>query len=346
MRPATSAEIDRWDELVVANPDGGHVLQGRAWGEFKRTRGWEPHHYIAELGPRELALLLLRRRFPLLGDLWYAPKGPGVSSQAELLEVTAAVRAHALGGFLFRFEPDLLEEAIDPAALQSTGLVKAATDIQINRATVLVDLRPAEDELLAGFKSKTRYNIRLATRKEVVVEAVPPEPRHLDALYSMMAATRDRAGFYLRPRDYYHGYWRLQAERGQGQLFMATYQGRPLSGAFVTHLGRKAWFKDGGSVREEQSRMPSYLLQWEVMRWLRSREVESYDLVGVPPRAQMTPQHNLFSLVQFKTGFSEAITEYIGTWDLPLSGRYRWWTGGGERLAGGLNRRLRGDLLW
>ena len=225
-------------------------------------------------------------------------------------------------------------------------MVKAPGDIQINRATIVVNLGPPEEELLAGFKSKTRYNIRLATRKEVTVEAVKPEPRWLDTLYEMMAATRDRAGFYLRPREYYRAYWRLLAERGLGQLFFASHAGEPLSGAFVSLLGAKSWFKDGGSFRKEQGRMPSYLLQWEVMRWLKARGVLSYDLVGVPPKAKMTPEHSLYSLVQFKTGFSEEITEYIGTWDLPLSTSYRWWVRGGERIASGLNRRLRRDLLW
>ena len=63
--------------------------------------------------------------------------------------------------------------------------------------------------------------------------------------------------------------------------------------------------------------MAPHLLQWEVMRWLRARGVEAYDLVAVPPAAELNPAHPLFGLYRFKSGFSERITEYVGTWDLP-----------------------------
>jgi len=346
IRDAAAAEVERWDDLVRANPDGGHILQSRGWGEFKAKHGWEPRHLVWEREAAAVAVLVLQRGFPGFGRMWYAPKGPGVTTEADLLAFCRDLAAMRPRAFAFRLEPDVENDAVSPDTLQAAGIVKAPSDIQINRATIILDLAPDEEALLNSFKSKTRYNIRLATRKEVTVAPVPPTPENLDAMYDMMGSTRDRAGFFLRPRAYYHGYWKLQAELGQGQLFLASYAGRPLAGAFVTWLGAKAWFKDGGSTREEQNRMPSYLLQWEIMRWLKARGVTSYDLVGVPPPHQMDASHSLFSLVQFKTGFSEDVTYYMGTWDLPLSPRYRWWAKLGERAAASIHRRRERDLLW
>ena len=48
MRPASRAEIAAWDSLVERNPDGGQILQTRAWGEFKRRHGWTPSYMVAE----------------------------------------------------------------------------------------------------------------------------------------------------------------------------------------------------------------------------------------------------------------------------------------------------------
>jgi lipid II:glycine glycyltransferase (peptidoglycan interpeptide bridge formation enzyme) len=346
VRRAGADEIARWDELVRANPDGGHILQSRTWGEFKARHGWEPHHLVCELPGATIAVLALRRRFPVFGDLWYTPKGPGVGNTDQLLELCRRLSELGLNGFLLKVEPELEEDSVDPGRLLEAGLVKAPADVQINRATVWVDLSPDEEVLLGSFKSKTRYNIRLAARKDVQVVDVDASQKNLDEMYRMMAATRDRAGFFLRPRSYYQDYWKLQAEQGQGRLFFARLDGEPLAGAFVTWLGTKAWFKDGGSVRKEQSRMPSYLLQWEIMRWLKARGLTSYDLVGVPPRDEMAPDHSLHSLVQFKTGFSDDIVQYIGTWDLPMSSRYQSWVRWGERAAASINRRLKRDLLW
>jgi serine/alanine adding enzyme len=49
MRPATTEEIERWDELVAANPDGGMALQTKAWGDFKGRWGYSPRRFVYEL---------------------------------------------------------------------------------------------------------------------------------------------------------------------------------------------------------------------------------------------------------------------------------------------------------
>src|SRR5438105_9692819 len=127
-----------------------------------------------------------------------------------------------------------------------------------------------------------------------------------------MAATQSRAAFTLRPKRYFAGYWRLHEAAGQGQLFFATWNGALLAGLFATFLGAKAWYKDGGSVKEHSDVMAPHLLQWGAMRWLRNRGVASYDLVAVPPPEQLNEQHPLYGLYRFKSGFSDAITEFVG----------------------------------
>jgi peptidoglycan pentaglycine glycine transferase (the first glycine) len=219
--------------------------------------------------------------------------------------------------------------------------------VQISRATIIVDLRPDESTLLASFKPKSRYNIRLAQRRGVIVKPVPLERESIDTMYALMASTRDRAGFTLRSKEYFSGYWRLHAAAGQGQLFFASLGDEVLAGVFATFIGTKAWYKDGGSTKEHSAVMAPHLLQWEVMRWLRARGVESYDLVAVPPAAELNPSHPLFGLYRFKSGFSERITEYVGTWDLPISRRrYAAWNAIAERAAHQWAYRVRHDLLY
>jgi peptidoglycan pentaglycine glycine transferase (the first glycine) len=346
MRAATRAEISGWDDLVVHNPDGGHVLQTRAWGEFKRNHGWLPRYLVSDAGGVPVAILALQRDIPGLGHLWYVPKGPGVSSAAQLAGALrgAGTASHA---FCLKVEPELVDSDGTRVALRDLGLRKARHDVQITRATIVVDLRPDEERLLASFRPKTRYNIRLATRRGVSVSTVPLDRHSIDTMYALMAATRDRAGFTLRSKEYFAGYWRLHEAAGQGQLFFAHWQGTVLAGVFATFLGRKGWYKDGGSVKEHGDVMAPHLLQWEVMRWLRARGIESYDLVAVPARDQLAPSHPLYGLYRFKSGFSDQITEFAGTWDLPLRPlRYALWNSVAERAAHQLTYRLRHDLFY
>src|SRR5262249_11807486 len=71
MRAATPEEIERWDELIAANPNGGEILQTRGWAEFKTDWDWEPRFVVGEVGERTIATLFLTREVTGLGRLWY-----------------------------------------------------------------------------------------------------------------------------------------------------------------------------------------------------------------------------------------------------------------------------------
>jgi len=345
MRPATPAEIRDWDDLVLANPDAGHILQTRAWGEFKRRWGWQPHYLIADSEQRATATLFLTRRVPGTGVLWYAPKGPGVARPEELNGVLGD-RAAFDHGFVVKLDPEI-DAAADTTSWQRAGLMKSPTEVQNSTATILVDLRPDEDAIIASFKPKCRYNIRLAARRGVVVHHLPVTDATVDVMYRLMRETQSRAGFMLRPLRYFADYWRLQHAAGQGEFHFATLGHEVLAGCFVTHLGGKAWYKDGGSSRRHHELMAPYLLQWEVMRSLRQRGVQTYDLVAVPRAAELNPAHPFYGLYRFKSGFNEQITEFVGTWDWPLRHRrYRLWTQVGERLARQWTYRIHHDFFY
>ena len=346
MRRASPQELGGWDGLVAENPDGGQILQTRAWGEFKRAHRWAPEYLVSDSGQR-VAILELRHSVPGLGVLGYVPKGPGVTAAAELPALLEGLRATAGSAFVIKVEPEIAQSAAAVAALREMGLEKSRHDVQISRATIIVDLRPDEEAMLASFKPKCRYNIRLGQRRGVTVAPVALDATSIDTMYALMASTRDRAGFTLRSKEYFAQYWQLHAAAGQGQLFFASLDGAVLAGVFATYIGRKAWYKDGGATKEHASVMAPHLLQWEVMRWLRARGVEAYDLVAVPPAAELNPSHPLFGLYRFKSGFSDQITEYVGTWDLPIQRRrFAAWNAVAERAAHQWAYRVRHDLLY
>jgi len=93
--------------------------------------------------------------------------------------------------------------------------------------------------------------------------------------------------------------------------------------------------------------MAPHLLQWEVMRFLRDRGIESYDLVAVPPRGQLHPEHPLYGLYRFKSGFSSEIVEFVGTLDLVRDRlRFAAWEQVVERAEHQWAYRVRHDLLY
>lgn len=344
LSPATEEQLRRWDELVAANPDGGNVLQTKAFGQTKAKHGWAPKHFV----DGDLAVLVLEREVPLLGRFWYVPKGPGVTTAAELKAFIKSVQALPEGSpFAVRIDPEIPAAAIKPAQLAKMGLVKAPRDIQYNTNTAIINLEPSEDDILAGFKQKTRYNIRLAAKKGVTVEAVECTDANIDTMYELTRVMTERAKVYLRDKSYFADFYREHARGGTGQLFFAYYEGQVLAGAFVTHLGRKALYKDGGSLRLHSEVQAPYALQWGIMQWLKAHGVTEYDLHGTPPADKIEdPNHPLAGLARFKTGFNKVITEYIGTYDIVLNqSKYSWFHRIGERLAVAYEYRFR-KRLW
>jgi serine/alanine adding enzyme len=339
MRIATEAELARWDELVAANPDGGNALQTLAWGEFKSRWGWKPRRYVYELQGRLVAAQWLVRK-TVQGEIWYCPKGPGVMTERDYLAVVAQTRTAGLPGVLARFESELLDDEADKAKLRHAGLVRANRDPG-SKSTIFIDLKPGEEAVLAGFSQSARRNIRKAQAGGVSVEPAPINQANLDTMFELMKATEARARYGLRPKAYFHDYWRTQAAAGQGQLFLAKAEGEVLAGIFVTSLGKRGWYKDGGSFDKRRELQPSYLMQWEVMRWLMAQGVESYDMIGVPNRSEVGTGHSRDGLYEFKSKFNPEITEFVGCWDLPLNTlKYQAWRKVGERVAARLaNRR-------
>jgi len=346
MRFATETEIEKWDELVKANPDGGNTLQCAAFAQVKQAAGWAPQFVIHEIDSIDVAVLYLEKFVFGLGKLWYAPKGPGVANANQLQEVARDLKANAKGVFAVKLEPDLISGSVRSEDLETFGL-KKVRNIQYNWATVLVDLAPSEEEIINSFRQKTRYNIRLAERKGVTVEAVEATQYNLAIMYELMAITTKRAGVFLRSSNYFYDFWQRHAQAGCGQLFLARYEGQVVAGAFVTYLGHKALYKDGGSSRDHANVQAPYAMQWFIMKWLKDKGIMEYDLHGTPPADKIDdPSHPLHGLARFKTGFNEHITEYIGTYDLPLSSKYVVWVKYGERLATAYDHRVKKELFY
>jgi lipid II:glycine glycyltransferase (peptidoglycan interpeptide bridge formation enzyme) len=183
-------------------------------------------------------------------------------------------------------------------------------------------------------KQKTRYNIRLAEKKEIVVR--PSED--LEAFYRLMQVTGARDGFGVHSQEYFQQAFQLFYGQGMGVLLMAEYDGRPLAGLMAFARGSRAWYFYGASNDEERSRMPTYLLQWEAMRWAKAQGCQEYDLWGVPDADEGELEANfssrsdgLWGVYRFKRGFGGQLLRSAGAWDRPylpfVYPLYRWWSG-------------------
>jgi peptidoglycan pentaglycine glycine transferase (the first glycine) len=314
----------QWDCWLESSPGGGHILQSYEWGEFKRELGWEPVRLVVERDGRVVGLgQFLVYNTPLVpGSLMYCTKGPCLPWEDEeavraffgsILAVAERRRAHTV-----KIEPEVCEpQTRVKELLWALDFRKFQWDLNF-KTTMIVDLRPSEEELLASMKGKTRYNIRLATRKGVrVVEDNSPGGR--EHFWRMFEQTAERNAFVIRrPRDYQFAVWQAMTDVGRAHLFFATHEEDRLAAMLIYTFGKKYWFMLGASTNEKRNLMPSYLLQWEVMRWAKRRGIAYYDMVGVPSPDNLDESSSLYGVYRFKAGFGGEIADFIGCLDLPV----------------------------
>ena len=102
-------------------------------------------------------------------------------------------------------------------------------------------------------------------------------------MIDLVRETEERSGAFFRGDRYLEAVWSAFAADDRGQLYFATYDDQVVAGAFITRYGPNAWYKDGGSTRDQPQLMASRLLQWRIIRDLAADGIERYDLGHVPP---------------------------------------------------------------
>ena len=338
-----------WDRFVAASP-APHVLQTAPWGALKSQFGWADEWVgLAQGGELVAGAQLLYRRLPGgWGRLAYVPKGPLVDwANAEQLTALLLLldrAARSQGAIALTVEPDLPDEPSHRGQLRALGFRPSSFGSVQPRRTLIVDISPDEEAILAAMKPKTRYNVRLAARRGVTVrEATEAD---LPAFHALTATTAERDRFGVHSPAYYEAAYRLFVPQGRARLLLAEVEGEPVAAVMVFALPPRSWYFYGASGNEHRAKMPTYLLQWEAMRWAKSLGCASYDLWGVPDEdaekleAEFAERRDgLWSVYRFKRGFGGRLVRSVGAWDRVYAPLRYWMLGMGYSVLGGWRRR-------
>ncbi|UVJ40393.1 peptidoglycan bridge formation glycyltransferase FemA/FemB family protein [Arthrobacter sp. CJ23] len=337
-RFATAEEIENWDKHVTANPNGGNMLQSAAYATVKDGNGWKVRWLVLENGQYASYNLILEKKFPVLGRLWYLIKGPDAASPDDIRPMLSAcaelARSQKMNVFTIKIEPDIVDSAEAAAQLSAAGLVKAP-NIQSNDSTALLDIAAPENEVLRSISSRARNAVRRAEREGCEVRQEEAGVGSYRKLYALMENTVNAKGAMpLRSFDYYSSFWDGFCSRGQGHFFFVYEDGKPSVGAFVINYGSKATYKDGGSTQDRKQYGDSHLVQWAAIRRMQELGCVAYDFCGTPTAARIKDKtHPLYGMGLFKTSFTKTVTDFVGCYDLVLGPvRHRLWLNGGERI--------------
>jgi len=351
-RTTTDSDRQRFNEFV-ARFDTGDLLQSFEWGDLKSHSGWKPVRVIAERhGEIVAAASLLARAIPKVGRcIMYAPRGPVLDTRdTDLVNAFAAYlkqTARERGAILLKIDPPVpAEDTESEANLRRAGFTPIAAEGfggTQPRAVMQLDLDKSLDELLASFKPKWRYNIRLAEKKGVTVDMDCPRSE-LPVFYELLKETCKRDGFLVRGLRYFEDMWDCLVPAGFMRLVLTYYEGKAIAGAIAYLFGDKAMYTYGASSNEHRNVMPNHLMQWTMIRWAKESGCKWYDFRGVSPKKEADESDHLQGLNRFKEGFSPRFVEYIGEYDMVLSpGLYWLWNVARPRLQNLLKARRRAE---
>ena len=365
---------NRWNSLL-SNLPNPHFLQTYEWGQVKAKFGWSPLYAVwtadgkfAVLKETDTwslnadycvaAALILRRQILRNGfaarlSILYSPRGPLLDWSNEPLRNRVLddlqTFARKQGAIFLKMDPDVVEgtgvphsqeDVVDNTGetvmseLERRGWGYASDQIQFKN-TVLIDLNPTEEELLARMKQKTRYNIRLAEKKGVTMRVGTGED--LAMLYKMYAETSLRDGFVIRDEGYYQTVWQLFMAENHSQSsnspisslqlpitnyrlptpsaepLIAEVDGEPVAAIFVFYFAGCAYYVYGMSRAVHREKMPTYLLQWEAMKRAKAKGCTIYDLWGAPD--VFDESDSMWGVYRFKEGLGGKVVRTLGAWD-------------------------------
>jgi peptidoglycan pentaglycine glycine transferase (the first glycine) len=302
-----NAEI--WDTWLLEH-NCEEFLQSYNWGEFQSHEGKEVLRICGlENGKKTLQIQGFVHTLPLGMKYLYIPHNIQLGKNTE--EFLNFVKAQ---DFLFaRFEP--IDEIVE------TKLKKVKTHHRQYQYTSVINLMQSDDELLKSFHEKTRYNIRLATKKGVVIK----QEKNIDIFWPLLQETYIRDGIKSHSEKYYRDFIALR----ECTQLTAYFEDIPVASVLLYMFGRTCVYVHGASGNVYRNVMAPYLIQWESLQYARDKSCAYYDLGGVAKPLKLDDLNaetfftyswdkndKLSGVTRFKAGFDGTIKHYADAYDV------------------------------
>ncbi len=312
----TIEKREEWNTLLSSLRSDFSFLQSYEWGEILLADGQTVVRLAVMAGEKLVGVAQVVYK-TLYRHYRYAltPKGPVWAVGAPLKESYAVLAAYfqQAGCLFWRLEP---EETVPKLAFSC----HKTADIN-PRATLLKDVNGVEEELLASFHPKARYNIRLSERKGLRIETAKDFP----VFWRLMQTTGERDGFALHPE---HTYRQVLMSDFTRQI-TAYYGNEAVASGVFAGAGQRLFYVYGASNHAYRELQAPHLIQWEAMKLAKKLGYRYYDFFGIAPGVvgdegeyRFDTNHPYARVTEFKLRFQGMPTQDVGTYDMVLSLRY------------------------
>lgn len=301
------------------NKIANHPLQSWEWGEFRKAAGNIVVRFpFGQITVHKLPFTnykiaaFIKSSEPTKGMLAELT-GYCKENRIIFVKIEPAIALNTLNGK----EKDKLVEI-----LKGSGSVKGKT--LFTPTSFWIDLTRSEDESLASFSSKTRYNIKLAQKHGVTVKEDNSEKAFARYL-ELTEETTKRQNFFAHTKKYHELMWKTlnidMLEKGDkpiARLLTAAYEGEIVTTWILFVWKDVLYYPYGASTERYKNIMANNLMMWEAIKLGKKLGLTTFDLWGREEGKGFT---------KFKEGYNPEVVYFLGSWDLvinkPLYAIYR-----------------------
>lgn len=305
-----------WDSVMLRFTDCA-PFQTHAWGEYRRSLNWEQCRWIAFDEKNEPVAMMQAslRRYPGgIGLLWCegGPVGDleacGDALQKAIKQTTGLKHVYC------RFRCDRARNIEDALQLTAHGWTLPWSPLT-TCYSMMLNLPPEEDRLLAGCDRNFRRNLKRAHEGNLTVKQwLDPTADEVSAVYESMQnakgldeqLSREEIDHILRNLKQQLVLYRV--ENGECKVVS-------LLGCLV--IGERACCVLSATSEAGRALNSSYAVFWELFRHCQRIGVKSLDLAGIDP----VRNHGVY---RFKRATGAVPIEYLGEWDWASRPAMRW----------------------
>jgi lipid II:glycine glycyltransferase (peptidoglycan interpeptide bridge formation enzyme) len=310
-----------FDSLVT------HVIQSWEWGEFRKKLGLPVIRVLYSHNLKlDSAIQMTIHKIPFLPySVGYLPKGPYPDKQ--LADILTKVAREQKCAFI-KIEPNVVKGS----GVKDQGIIDKRFRVSpkplFTKHNFVLDISKSEEELLAGMHPKTRYNIRVAQKHGVEVEA-RTDTEAFEMYLKLYFDTTKRQGYFGHTEHYHRMVWETLQREGMAFIMVAFYTPEgskeriPLTTWMLLAFQDTLYYPYGGSSMEYRNVMANNLVAWDAIKLGKKMGLKKFDMWGALG-PEPDPNDPFIGFHNFKKGYGGELQEYIGTFDLVLNYPVYW----------------------
>jgi lipid II:glycine glycyltransferase (peptidoglycan interpeptide bridge formation enzyme) len=304
-----------WDGFV-ASYDAANFLQSWEWGDLHQTLGDVVYRQGIYRGESLVGVLLGIVKDARRGRYLEVPGGPLIDWDDDAVVACATAELRRLANenrcVFVRLRPQLADTTQYRDLLKTHQFMLAPMHLHAEHTNIL-DLASTEDELLAGMRRQTRYEVRRADKQNIIVSWASNEAA-IEEFYAVQADTARRQGFIPPSRAFLDA--QLAAFGDKLRVYRAEKDGQLLTLALIILYGQEAEYHEGASTPEARSQPGAYAVQWQAIRDAKAMGITRYNFWGIAYTSD--PKHRYAGVTTFKRGFGGQDVTYLPAHDLVI----------------------------